>query len=451
MNEKLVLIGAGSAAFTRGLVVDVINHGWSGELALVDTNSEALAVAHGLVRKYLDASGAPIMLSASVDRRDVLPGATVVITTIGVGSRRAWEQDVFIPRKYGIYQPVGDTVMPGGTSRALRMIPPMVDIARDVLDLCPDALFFNYANPMSPVCRGVRKATDANIVGLCHGVPHVINMLSWYLGVEANRFNCTAVGINHLTWFTKILLDGEDAMPMLRAVARAKLGRSVSTDKLPPTPAGANLDADCDPFTWELVDLFGAFPAVMDRHVVEFFGHMFGGEGAYFGQTLGSEENFSFEGTIAGGDACFEAMKELAFSPDPMTKDDFAKIGGEQEQAIEMIEAIRNDAKRVYSANLPNVGQIPNLPADAVVECPCYFDAAGVHPVFTDPMPAALLGTLASRFQWVETVVESAFEGSRDKFVQALLLDGACSSVDQAAHLADELLEAQAEHLPNFA
>ena len=451
MNEKLVLIGAGSVSFTRGLVVDVINHGWAGELGLVDPDPDALRVAEGLVRKYLDAAGSKIKLSASVERKDVLPGATVVITTIGVGSRRAWEQDVFIPRKYGIYQPVGDTVMPGGTSRALRMIPPMVDIARDVLDLCPDALFFNYANPMSPVCRGVRKATGANVVGLCHGVPHVVNMLSWYLGIEASRFNYTAVGINHLTWFTDILVDGEDIMPQLRAVARAKLGRAVSRDDLPPVPVGANLDPDGDTFTWELVDLFGAFPAVMDRHVTEFFGHMFGGEGAYFGQTLGSEENFSFEGTIAAGDECFAWMKEFAFSPEPMTKDDFGKIGGEQEQAIEMIEAIRNDAQRVYSANLPNIGQVPNLPRDAVIECPCYFDTHGVSPVFTDPMPAALAGTLASRFQWVETTVESAMEGSRDKFVQALLLDGACKSITQAAQLADELLEAQADHLPNFA
>ena len=152
MREKYVIIGAGSAMFTRGLVADLIQRGEALNLALVDIDSGALAVAEGLTAKMIAARHAPITLTASTDRREALPGATVVICTVGVGGRRAWEQDVFIPRKYGIFQPVGDSVMPGGTSRALRMIPAMVAIAEDVLDLTPDALFFNYGNPMSPVC-----------------------------------------------------------------------------------------------------------------------------------------------------------------------------------------------------------------------------------------------------------------------------------------------------------
>src|SRR5207245_2477142 len=131
----VVLIGAGSAMFTRGLVADLIRRKWDTELALVDTDADALSVAEGLTRKMLDAGKSTIRLSASTDRRDVLRGATAVICTVGVGGRRAWEQDVFIPRKYGIFQPVGDSVMPGGTSRALRMIPAMIGVAKDVLDL----------------------------------------------------------------------------------------------------------------------------------------------------------------------------------------------------------------------------------------------------------------------------------------------------------------------------
>ena len=117
MRERFVLIGAGSAMFTRGMVADLIQRGEECDLALVDIDPEALAVAEGLTRKMIEARRSPIELSASLNRRDVLPGATAVICTIGVGGRRAWEQDVFIPRKYGIYQPVGDSVMPGGTSR----------------------------------------------------------------------------------------------------------------------------------------------------------------------------------------------------------------------------------------------------------------------------------------------------------------------------------------------
>ena len=133
IREKIILIGAGSAVFTRGLVADLIRVGWNADVALVDIDPDALDVARRLTEKMITTSGAPLKLSATTDRREVLRGATAVICTIGVGKRRAWEQDVYIPRNYGIFMPVGDTVGPGGTSRAMRMIPAMVAIAEDVL------------------------------------------------------------------------------------------------------------------------------------------------------------------------------------------------------------------------------------------------------------------------------------------------------------------------------
>src|SRR5688572_14392479 len=135
MSERIVLIGAGSAVFTRGLVADLIRLGIKADLALVDIDPHALHVAEALTRKMIEVQKSPIHVRGSTNRRDVLKDATAVICTVGVGGRRAWEQDVFIPRKYEIFAPVGDTVGPGGSSRALRMIPAMVDIARDVLEL----------------------------------------------------------------------------------------------------------------------------------------------------------------------------------------------------------------------------------------------------------------------------------------------------------------------------
>ncbi len=152
---KIVLIGAGSAMFTIGVVSDLIKAGIKAELALVDIDPIALDTAKKLSKKMIHSGNSSIKLSAGMERRKLLRDATAVITTIGVGGRRAWEQDVFIPRKYGIFMPVGDSVGPGGTSRALRMIPAMVDIAQDVIDLAPDSLFFNYANPMAPICYAV--------------------------------------------------------------------------------------------------------------------------------------------------------------------------------------------------------------------------------------------------------------------------------------------------------
>jgi len=432
MNENLVLIGAGSAMFTRGLLADLVRGGWQADLALVDVDADALGVAEGLAGKMIDAHDAPIRLRASTDRRDVLPGASAVICTVGVGGRRAWEQDVFIPRKYGIYQPVGDSVMPGGTSRALRMIPAMVDIARDVQGLAPDALFFNYGNPMAPVCRAVRRATGAEIVGLCHGVVEVEAYLAEALGVAKTDLEYSATGMNHLTWFTEVRANGEDAMPRLHEIATAK--RDGGTDD--------------NPFSWELLRWFGAFPAVLDRHVCEFFTRFFA-DGAYYGKTLGVDA-FSFEETIAGGDSIYEEMRSAALSDDPLPDDYFDRIGGEHEQVLDIIRAIRSDAGDVYSANLPNAGQVPNLPADAIVESPAVATGAGLQPIPQPPMAPGLVGTLATRLAWVETVVEAALEGSRAKVVQALVLDGSVDSIATAVKLADELLAAHAQYLPQF-
>lgn len=434
MVEKVVLIGAGSAMFTRGLVADLIRRGWEGEVALVDTDPAALEVAEKLTRKMLALGKSPLRVQASTDRRDVLPGATAVICTIGVGGRRAWEKDVFIPRQHGIFQPVGDSVMPGGTSRALRMVPPMVAIARDVLELCPQALFFNYGNPMPPVCRAVRKATGANLVGLCHGVFHVGKLLAGILEVAPEDLHYTAVGLNHLTWFTELRADGVDLMPKLREIARERLAQP-TTDH---------------PFTWELTDLFGAFPAVLDRHVTEFFPHLFRGQNSYYGKTLGVDA-FSFEATIAHGDRIFAEMREAALAEGPLPASYLAGVGGEHEQVTEIIECIRQDTGRVFSANLPNGGQIPNLPADAVVESPCIADGAGLRAIQQPPLSAGIAGTLATRCQWVETVVDAALTGDRDLVVQALLLDGAVTSVEVARRLADDLLTAHREHLAAFA
>jgi alpha-galactosidase len=430
MKEKIVLIGAGSAMFTRGLVADLIRRGVEVDLALVDIDPAALDVAERLTQKMIAAGRASITLSASTDRRDVFRDATAIICTIGVGGRRAWEQDVFIPRKHGIYMPVGDTVGPGGTSRALRMIPAMVDVAKDVLDLASGALFFNYGNPMAPVCRAIRKATGANVISLCHGVFHVADYLADALGVPRDDLHYTAVGYNHLTWFTEVRACGQNMLPKLHALAKQK-------------SAGGD-----NPFSWQLFDLFGAFPAVLDRHVTEFFPQFFR-EGRYFGKTLGVEA-FSFEGTIAWGDKIHDDTCEVALSNEPLPGDYLDRLSGEHEQVIDIIDAIRYERGNVYSANLPNTGQVPNLPADIIIEMPAIADGSGLRPIAQPPLPAGLAGTLASRYQWVETTVEAALQGSRDKFIQALVIDGAVNSLAQATSLADDLLIAQKPFLPNF-
>ena len=455
MAEKIVIIGAGSAMFTQGILADLIHTGESVELDLVDIDPSALEVARRLAEKMIAASDAQIILKAATERKDVLKGATVVITTIGVGGRRAWEQDILIPRKHGLYYAVGDTVGPGGTSRALRMVPAMVAIARDVLDLAPEALFINYANPMAVICRAVRKTTGAEIIGLCTGTWDTAHHLAEVLGVPFEALSYSAAGINHLTWFTDVRVHGRDAMPRLKEIAAQKVQAAnkaiekAQRGESPMPHCGSPYESSLDyPFSWQSLLWFGAFPSPEDRHVTEFFPQLFR-NGYYYGKTLGVDE-FSFEGTISDGDQIYEEMRQEAISPEPLPKTYFEKSDGEQEQAIDIIRAIRANQRRHYFANLPNTGQVPNLPLGVIVETPALIDGMGVRPIAQKPLPTAALGALATRYQWVDVVIEAALEGDRAKFITALILDGCVESPDQAVLLADELIAAHQVYLPAF-
>ena len=444
---KIALVGAGSAVFTKGLVADLIARGEETTIGLVDPDPVALEVATGLATKMIRSRNAPIQLESSTARDDVFPGADAIICTVGVGGRKAWLADVRIPRQYGIYQPVGDTIMPGGLSRALRMIPAMVDIASDMLRLCPHALFFNYGNPMSAVCRGVRKATGAPVIGLCHGVFHVAATIARVLGVDVASLRYTAVGINHLTWFTEVRSAGRNLMPALREYGRAKLEELFDGAALPNNGATA---PTANPASWLLLETFGAFPAVLDRHVCEFFPHLYSREGAYFGKTLGTD-CFSLERTIEDGDEAFAEMQAIASGRVEIPDEYFDRSSGEHEQVVEIIDSIRADRGTIYSANLPNKGQVPNLPADAVVESPVTADGSGLRAIQQPPLTPGVAGTLQRPFAAVEAIVGAALSGSREEFVQALLIDGSVQGHREAGRLADELLAVHAEHLPQFA
>lgn len=451
MADKYVLIGAGSVSFTRGLVADILRTGKEIELGLVDVNPEALEVAEKLVARMVAAKGAPVRIAASLERRDLLPDARAVICTVGVGGRRAWAADVNIPRKHGVFQPVGDTAMPGGLSRALRMIPAMVAIARDVLELCPSALFFNYGNPMTAVCRAIRKATGANVVGLCHGVLGTAQYLARFINVPFNEVTYTAVGLNHLTWFIEFRHKGRDAWPRVRAEVAKRLGTTPDRlrDAFAALGDGPEALAKLDnPFSWHAFALYGAFPAVLDRHAIEFFPQLIPG-GAYYGKTLGVDA-FSVEAVIEGGDRAWEQMRRVALGLEPLPEAYFGSGGGEHEQVISIIDSVDTDAGRTYSANMPNRGQVTNLPPEAVLEGPAIADASGLRPIVLGELPRGLAATLASRIAVVETIVDAALKGDRDLFVQALIADGSVNSLTKAQRLADDLLAAHAEHLPQF-
>ena len=447
--NRIVLIGAGSVVFTRGLIADLIqsSSGRPRTLALVDIDPEALETAEQLARRMIAAREADIHIEASTDRRDVLSGADVVITTIGVGGRRAWEQDVFIPRRYGIYQPVGDTMMPGGISRAMRMIPALVEIARDVQDLCPQAWFFNYSNPMTANCWAIHQATGLNAVGLCHGAFSVERELARLIGARPEEVSSMAVGLNHLTFFYDLRWRGQDAWPLIRQ-------RLAEESDLPFDPSSfgqtipRRLTTRTNPFSWSLFEAYGAYPSANDRHVTEFFPERFPG-GRYYGATLGVDA-FSFEWVIGDGDRIYANMRAQALGEKPLDQRIFERASGEHEQIIDILDSIELDRRRIFFVNVPNRGAVPNLPDDAVLELPAVATAGGLRPLQVLDFPEPLAAIITRKLAGIKLTVEAALTGSRPLLVEALLADGAVTDPQVARALADDLLEAQRPYLPNF-
>ncbi|NJD01288.1 MAG: hypothetical protein FIA99_01520 [Ruminiclostridium sp.] len=453
MRKKMVIIGAGSAMFTQGLVMDLVKNPGKNKwhLALVDIDAQVIDSISKLVKKMLEAKNADIELSYSTDRCDVLPDADYVVTTIGVGGRRAWERDVFIPRKYGIFQPVGDTAMPGGISRAMRMIPAMLDIARDIERLCPGAFFFNFSNPMAIICRAVSKAAAFPMVGLCHGVNNIERYLAEFAGVGKEYLTTYAVGINHLTFMYDIRYKGEDLKPLLRKKLGEIKKKGIDYANAGRMFAEAGTEGEnelSEPYSWEIFETYDAFPAPGDRHITEFFTEGFPG-GKYYGKTLGIDA-YTFEGVIEFGDRIYENMNRLAQTPGPLPEEFFNNLTGEHEQLMDMINSIEKDERRIFSVNLPNNGAVHNLPAYSVLEMPAAATAKGFKPLQANDFPDALAGIISRYLAIVEIIVDAALKGDRNLFIEAILMGGYISDRASVEKMADELIIAQSLYLPQF-
>ncbi|MEO3890803.1 hypothetical protein [Nonomuraea sp. B5E05] len=450
-SRVLVLIGAGSAVFTRGLLADLISAADLGswEIRLVDVNPEALSVATRLAERMVEARRADgkIVVRSSSDRRAVLPGADFVVTCVGVGGRAAWQADHDVCMRHGVYQPVGDSVMPGGISRLLRTVPVMVEIARDVAELAPEAYFFNYSNPMTANVAAMTAYAGIEVVGLCHGMHHVQRELAAFAGLPFEETSTLYAGINHLTFIYDFRHNGRDAWPIVRERMERELAEPAD-----PADIGSiweNGKAWHNPFSWEIFRRYGAYPAANDRHVVEFFPERWAG-GAYYGKTLGVDA-FSVPEILEWGEQRYQSMRAQAEGTAPLDESVFERSTGEQEQLIAIIRSILGDRREMFSVNVPNRGAVPGLPDDAALEIPGVATARGLRPVRVPDLSAPLTAILARRLASVTLAVEAAMTGRRDLAVEAVIADGAVTDPDAAARLTDALIAEQQRFLPDFA
>ncbi|HEX2282493.1 MAG TPA: hypothetical protein VHG52_12110 [Thermomicrobiales bacterium] len=440
---KIVIIGAGSTVFTPGLIADLTGSTLFADatVALVDINARSAEAMARYAERVARERGVALRIEYATDRREVLAGADFVTVTIAVGGARAWERDVRIPEAHGIYQTVGDSVGPGGVFRALRHVPELVAIAGDMEELCPDAWLFNYTNPLTALVRAVHKSSPIRCAGLCHGVLHTREAIAHDLGLDPAELNLTAAGINHLAWVLDLRHDGQDVYPRFRELVRDWL-----TSAPPPSD---------DPYegfqevSARLMELYGYYPSPGDRHVAEFFPFFLRQTGDGLGYGLQSGLDMTND-ILASRDERWDRIVDQAEGRSGLNRDLFDE-SREGERVVSIMEAIVMDRPLLELAvNVRNDGLIPNLPPDAVVEVPGMADGRGVHGIAVGALPEGIAGILAARARQQELTVDAALSGDRALALQALLADPLVPSVETAAAMLDEALEAHVMHLPQF-
>ena len=432
--RTIVLLGVGSTYFTKGIVESFIRNGKEFDLRLVDIDEKCLEIAVKLSERLVHESHAPIKITGSLHREEVLAGADIVTSTIGVGGRRAWEKDVAIFRQFNINQTTGDTYGAGGVSRAMRQVPVMVEVAKDIERLCPDALFINFSNPLTVNCRAICKTTKVRTIGLCTGVKWWHHHLAGLVGLAPEDIWCEAMGINHFTWITRFDHKGKDAFPLLRQAIKEK-----------PEIVEHN------PMTWDLFESFGFFPVVGDGHISEFIPG-WQGKNAYYGHTLGVDAHHNFEEYAATFDVVFQEMEDEAYGRKPLTRGGYSYDGQFREEVMfEKVQAAVSGELEFYnSVNLPNVGQAANLPMGAVLESTALLNGSGIHPLSFGELEPGITAILQRIIGVQELTVEATLRADRRMIVQAFIAGLTVKTKPEAEKMIEVILETHREYLPTF-
>lgn len=440
---KIVIVGGGSYGwgplFVRDLVVTPALAGST--IVLHDIDPQALDLVYRVGLRVIDAGGYDFRLRQTDDLAEALVDADFVILTITTGGLATMRHDLEIPARYGIIQTVGDTVGPGGLSRGLRSVPVVVEIARQMEIHCTDAWLLNYTNPMTTLTRAVTRETRIRTIGLCHEWLGVRWKLARLFDAPENAFQPRIAGVNHLIWLLDLWLDGRSLMPELHALADDILAGTLDLD-----PNDTSPFADHGRVKAELLRHFGALPVAGDRHVAEFFPYFLTAatqHGRAYGVALTSveeraawraEDRTRLEVILAG---------ELDLQPFLATQ------SGEAAHSI--ITALATHGRYTGIMNLPNRGQIGNLPRDVVVETYGVVDDSGAHGISSGDLPPAIHAIVSRHVGNQELIVEAALSGSRTLARQALLNDPLVTlPPDTAVAMLDELLAANRAYLPLF-
>jgi len=440
---KIVIIGGGSYSWGPTFLRDIFATPElkGSTVVLQDINQERVDLVHALGQKMIRDFQLEFHLERTLSLETALQGADVVILTITTGRLDSMRPDLEIPAKYGIKQTVGDTTGPGGFSRALRNIPVVAEIGRNVMQICPNALFLNYTNPMTVLTR-VLAMQGVQVVGLCHEWIGVRENLAKLFQTMPERIEAKIAGVNHLIWVTDLYVDGKHAWDQLSLMTDNILSGEIRVDD-----DDTSVFADHFKVKSTLFNVYNALPAAGDRHIAEFFPQFINERtnwGAQYELRLTNIEDRQ------GMEMFAKMMIESVLKGETDLKPFMADIS--TEAANKIIRALTCNEKYVGIMNLPNRGQISNLPGDVVVETYGIIDVTGAHAITYGDLPAGVQNVIEHHVHQQEMTVDAALSGDREIALQVLLNDPLSNqlTIPQARQMLTELIQANKQFLPLF-
>jgi alpha-galactosidase len=430
-KRKITFIGAGSTVFAKNLLVDILSLAElaDSQLCLFDIDPERLKTSEIVANRIAQTLGIKPIIETNTDRARALADATYAINMVQVGGYQPGTvTDFEIPKKYGLQQTIGDTLGIGGIMRALRTVPVLIEIGRDMEQYCPDVVHLNYVNPMAINCWALTRATRIRTIGLCHSVQHTAEDLATDIGVPLEEINYLVAGINHLAFFLKFERNGEDLYPLIHKV--------IEEGRVPPE----------NRVRYDMLRRLGYFVTESSEHFAEYVPWYIKRERA----DLIERYNIPLDEYPR---RCERQIREWKFLRKSLeTPDTPLDMERSVEYGSGIIHSMETGVPRVVYANLENTNLITNLPPGCCVEVPCLVEKNGIQPTHIGALPPHLAALMQTNINVQALTVEALLTGKREHIYHAAMFDphtGAELDLDQIWQLVDDLIAQHAEWIPH--
>jgi alpha-galactosidase len=429
---KITFLGAGSTVFAKNVLGDcMLTPALQGfELALFDIDPVRLQDSENMLNNIKKTSGSTCVIKSYSNRKEALRGAKFVVNAIQVGGYDPCTiTDFEIPKKFGLRQTIADTIGIGGIFRNLRTIPVMLDFAADVREVCPDAWFLNYTNPMAVLTNVMNTYGGVKTVGLCHSVQSCVPDMFKHLDLDTTGVKAKIAGINHMAWLLEITKDGVDLYPEIKKRAAAKQSEKHG-----------------DMVRYEVMQKFGYYNTESSEHTAEYH--------PYFIKRNYPEliERFNIP-LDEYPRRCVVQLDRWQKMREELVNDENLQHVRSHEYASYIFEAMETDIPFKIGGNVMNTGLITNLPTEACVEVPCLVDRSGVTPTYVGNLPPQLAALNRTNINTQLLTIEAAITGKREHIYHAAMLDphtAAELSMDDIVGMCDDLIEAHGDWLPTF-